>query len=754
INPVNFVENIESMLDKNVSVFIEVGPKAVLTGLIKPVLLENNITATSLDASSGKKSGIEDLAHVLCMIASKGFAVDLTQWEDTVKKPEYKKMRVQLSGANPKPKNNCSIPKSKPEPSQKQTINKNRSVLEGSDMTSQNTQKPDTQKIIAGNLASPAHEAMKMVQKGLEAMQQLQTQTARAHEKFLDTQAQASKTLASMMEQTRNFSLNTSITHSAPAPVMTEQMAEPVHQENNDSTISQPASNNNVTQELEPDTQIQTPQRVETDLSAESENNNSDAQTEQILFEIVSKLTGFPVEMLESDMDIESDLGIDSIKKVEIISELEKQIPSCEGLTTENIGSVRTLKDIRNAIRNETVSVIETTATAEVDTAATGSTESYQVVSTVLVNTISELTGFPVEMLEPSMNLESDLGIDSIKRVEILSKLEQEIDHIETISSDDIANLKTIEEIITYLTKNDQKTIVEVEKKTPASNDEPQKKSNQAESNNIRLDKELTRQVVSLQEYPTNQIRFYNGAKIELAVKKKVYITKDNSNIAKRFKTEFKKLGIDASLIDIGKGDIPELPDAAGLVLVPDSFSKNNAATSIDFLKSAFLLVKKNAGYLMDSGKEKGAFLTTVSFLGGGFGFSGKTFNSDPIYGGLAGLAKTASLEWKNVLCRALDMLDSKEKCMKNAEAAVSLMMTHGSVEMGLDEDSCNIPTLIDQDLNDGNVDLSPDDVVLITGGAKGVTAACAIEMAKKYSPTIILIGRSEAASSEPEWAK
>jgi len=156
----------------------------------------------------------------------------------------------------------------------------------------------------------------------------------------------------------------------------------------------------------------------------------------------------------------------------------------------------------------------------------------------------------------------------------------------------------------------------------------------------------------------------------------------------------------------------------------------------------------------MDSGSQKGAFLTTVSFLGGGFGFSGKAFNSDPIYGGLAGLAKTASLEWKNVLIRALDMPDSKEKCMENAEAAVSLMMTHGSVEMGLDGDSCNIPTLIDQDLNYGNVDLSPDDVVVITGGAKGVTAACAIEIAKKYSPTIILIGRSEAPSSEPEWVK
>ncbi|WP_299976543.1 type I polyketide synthase [Desulfobacula sp.] len=744
ISPVNFVENIECMLDKNVSTFIEVGPKAVLTGLIKSVLRKNDITAISLDESSGKKSGIEDLAHVLCMIASRGFAVDLTPWEDAAKKPVPKKIKIKLSGANPKPKNKCGIPKSKPEPSQKQAVNKNRSVLKGSDMTSQNTQKNDS-----NNLSSPATEAMKMVQKGLEAIQQLQTQTARAHEKFLETQAQASKTLASMMEQTRNLA----------SPAMNEHKPEPVRQENDNITISQSSSFSSETQALEPDTQIETPQRVETDLADESENKITCAQIEKILFEIVSKLTGFPVEMLESDMDIESDLGIDSIKKVEIISELEKQIPSCEGLTTENIGSVRTLKDISNTIQNETASVIETTCEANTDTTdginqRNIEPDTYQAVSTILVNTISELTGFPVEMLEPSMNLESDLGIDSIKRVEILSKLEQELDHIETISSDDIANLKTIEEIITYLTKSDQKTPVEVIKKMSAPNDDPQVKSNQVESNNVSLDKKLTRQVVSLQEYPTNQIRFYNGAKIELLAKKKVYITIDGSNIANLFKTEFEKLGINADLIDISKGNIPELPDAAGLVLIPDSFNKNNSDTSINFLKSAFLLVKKNACYLMDSGSKKGAFLTTVSFLGGGFGFTGKAFRSDPVYGGLAGLAKTASLEWKNVLCRALDMPDSKKKCAENAGAAVSLMMTYGSVEMGLDGDSCNIPILTDQSLTHGNVDLKSDDVVVITGGAKGVTAACAIEMAKEYSPTIVLIGRSKAPSTEPEWAK
>ena len=825
-NPVNFVDNIETMFENNVSFFLEVGPKAVLTGLTKSILKDTPVTAISLDPSSGKKSGIEDLAHALCMIASKGFAVDLTKWEDAAKKPFPKKMRVQISGANPKPANRCSIPKSRPklnlesnpelnpksnlESSQKKPSNNSRSVLKGYDMTYQNTSIPNTQKKDPNNLDSPALQAMKMVQKGLEAMQQLQTQTAHAHEKFLETQAQASKTLASMMEQTRNLAFNPSIasssiapaaiastaiasaappvtspiTPSAPAPgAMEDRPApqhRPVHQENHETTAFQTVSNTSAAQALEPETQIEITQTIEKSITPEPENHTFDAEIEPILFEIISRLTGFPVEMLESDMDIESDLGIDSIKKVEIISELEKQIPSCQGLTSDSMGSVITLKDICRSIQDPKSPFIEPpvpdptflepssrktpameTCTIEptarknpgTKTASQGqgkeSISQSQRVSSVLINTISELTGFPVEMLEPSMNLESDLGIDSIKRVEILSKLEQELDHVDTISSDDIGTLKTIEEIIVYLTKKDPEPSVESKKKTSEPDTKPEKNNN-----TVRLDKKLTRKVVSIKEYPTNQIRFYNGAKIELPVKKKVYITKDSSKIAFLFKTEFEKSGIDAELIDISKGNIPQLPDAAGIVLLPDAFRKNSPDTALNFLKAAFLLVKKNACFLMDSATQKGAFLSTVSFLGGRFGFTKTAFHTDPYYGGLAGLAKTASLEWKNILCRALDMPDSLEKCLENAEAAVSLMMTQGAVEMGLDGDNCNIPTLVDQKLTDTTIDLTSSDVVVITGGAKGVTAACAIEIAEKYSPVIVLIGRSKAPSFEPEWAR
>jgi acyl carrier protein len=184
---------------------------------------------------------------------------------------------------------------------------------------------------------------------------------------------------------------------------------------------------------------------------------------QQILYEIVARLTGFPVEMLEPDMDIESDLGIDSIKRVEIISELESQIPQGEGLSTDHMGSIKTLADICRAISSEIpppAADIPAHSAASFDSADTPNLpdspdfdlDNSGKIFAVLVSAISELTGFPVEMLEPEMNLESDLGIDSIKRVEILSKLEQELDDINAISSDDMAGLKNIQDIVQFLT--------------------------------------------------------------------------------------------------------------------------------------------------------------------------------------------------------------------------------------------------------------------------------------------------------------
>jgi acyl transferase domain-containing protein/phosphopantetheinyl transferase (holo-ACP synthase) len=69
----------------------------------------------------------------------------------------------------------------------------------------------------------------------------------------------------------------------------------------------------------------------------------------------------------------------------------------------------------------------------------------------LLLQIVSEKTGYPLDMLDIAQDLEADLGIDSIKRVEILGALQQQTgmqlgDHMDQISA-----LRTIEGVIDLL---------------------------------------------------------------------------------------------------------------------------------------------------------------------------------------------------------------------------------------------------------------------------------------------------------------
>ena len=65
-----------------------------------------------------------------------------------------------------------------------------------------------------------------------------------------------------------------------------------------------------------------------------------------LLLSIVAERTGYPAEMLNVDMDLEADLGIDSIKKVEILSAIGEQAGDMPGVDPGAFTSLRTLRAI------------------------------------------------------------------------------------------------------------------------------------------------------------------------------------------------------------------------------------------------------------------------------------------------------------------------------------------------------------------------------------------------------------------------
>ena len=64
------------------------------------------------------------------------------------------------------------------------------------------------------------------------------------------------------------------------------------------------------------------------------------------LLAIVSEKTGYPTEMLDLNMDMEADLGIDSIKRVEIVGAMREIYPNLAKMEAETFAEIRTLGQI------------------------------------------------------------------------------------------------------------------------------------------------------------------------------------------------------------------------------------------------------------------------------------------------------------------------------------------------------------------------------------------------------------------------
>ena len=179
----------------------------------------------------------------------------------------------------------------------------------------------------------------------------------------------------------------------------------------------------------------------------------------QIMMSVVSEKTGYPQEMLELGMDIESDLGIDSIKRVEILGAVQDSAPELDEIPADELVEMRTLGQIveylQNSLNKDQTTKIESITTPVEDPQTGNNLESVSApvndITSALMAIVSEKTGYPQQMLEPEMDMESDLGIDSIKRVEILGTAQEKLPSLPEIPGEELAELRTLGQIIEHL---------------------------------------------------------------------------------------------------------------------------------------------------------------------------------------------------------------------------------------------------------------------------------------------------------------
>ena len=152
---------------------------------------------------------------------------------------------------------------------------------------------------------------------------------------------------------------------------------------------------------------------------------NVDINYQAALLTLVAERTGYPQEMLALDADLEADLGVDSIKRVEIIGALRKALPTDIGTQVqqhmERFTQARSLEAILSVLNALAPATISATPTAPPPPTTT--TPVSLDLKATLLSLVAERTGYPTDMLAMDADLEADLGIDSIKRVEIIGAL-------------------------------------------------------------------------------------------------------------------------------------------------------------------------------------------------------------------------------------------------------------------------------------------------------------------------------------------
>ena len=248
----------------------------------------------------------------------------------------------------------------------------------------------------------------------------------------------------------------------------------------------------------------------------------------------------------------------------------------------------------------------------------------------------------------------------------------------------------------------------------------------------------VDRHIVIAEETP-----FRSGDAIQLPRDKTVYVIRETSGLSEAILKRLKKQGINAVGIQSGVESNRDRSKAAGLLILPGTD-----------LSTAFSLANAFGSELLESGASGGAVFATLTKMDGMFGFSERKFEN-PSQGGLAGLAKTADIEWPQVLCRAFDIHPDWQDIEAIAETVINELLypdTRQSVEIGLGENVRFTLRLKPESCPDGTINLEAGDLVVITGGARGITAAASLALARENRPTLLLLGRSPQPVSDPEW--
>ena len=156
-----------------------------------------------------------------------------------------------------------------------------------------------------------------------------------------------------------------------------------------------------------------------------------------------------------------------------------------------------------------------------------------------------------------------------------------------------------------------------------------------------------------------------------------------------------------------------------------------------------FFLLLKNLAPIFKSteGIQKG--IVNLSFMGGNFALEqSKPFAASDA--GTHGLIKAVAREWPHCRVQCLDFDPDFDADRFSSAFWQALTIDNPPLELGFDDQGAYVIDLVEEEPKPATIDLGDESVVLVTGGAYGVTADCVIELTQKIKTHLVILGRSQ----------
>ncbi len=772
IRPVRFIDQVRAMFDQGARIFLEVGPKGVLSNLSRQIFDGEGAVTLQVDASG--KNGLVSFLQALAQLTVRGVSVDtaeLFRGRSAGALSIEQLKPVVLGGSQWLVNGGRAYQVSRPalpiQPVQVVRTLEVEKVVEVQKLVEVPVPTPVANGVSPAAPVAPAVTADALMAPFQQLMGQfLETQTAimLAYLEGLGAPMQApfaaQTTFAPPVEP--------SLRVSAPQPVAQPTAALPP-------VPAPPAP------VPAPVVQKPAPAPV-TDTAA----SVRDVLARDVLGEVVriaSERTGYPAEILDVNASIEADLGIDSIKRVEILSSYQ-QLCTAEEQTKlqavmDKLIAAPSLREIASviiaalgagaspaappvAVSVSSMPAPSTPAPTPVPVAAAPARD----VLAEVVRIASERTGYPAEILDVNASIEADLGIDSIKRVEILSSYQQlctaeEQTKLQAVMDKLIAapSLREIASVIAAALRAAEAAV-------PATPAQPHA--------------EIPRFTFAAADCPRRGMPKHYPGRVSL-------ITDDETGIAAGVAETWTRAGEKVVLVrhsrngplttdQVVTGDLTNAVIVKELVqfvrarhgaigalvhLLPLRIEAGDPRSNLkewrdhlqQDIKSFYGLLQTSEKDIRQTGPAGGALIAVATGRAGVFGLQPEVA-TPPTHQGVADFTKTVALEFPEARCKVVDLDLSDPVGVLKEKLLDELGSTDDTLQVGLPGDRRLTALMRCADLNgEPRLAIGSDWVFMITGGARGITAEIARLLAERYHPTLVIAGAT-ALPEAPEPAE